>query len=196
MTWFMRWYGRRIVNVNVNILVAGALALAITVGVMHLFQEYGLDWRIHDELAQKLGSRWTLKQTAIISAVTFVVDLIADVAVYYLLHWLANHLPRKLPRIIEPAYANLSFMKDATIVQAQRAILSPLLYVIALGLQWYMLHHDSSVGVATAVGFGVGIVTTRILHTTWMLWVERRARRDAARAIETRTHPPAAEPRD
>src|SRR5262245_26294593 len=112
----LRWYQRRIVNVNVNIIAAGILALGITVGVMHT-----LDRTFH------FGNK------AVISGLTFVVDLIADVAVYYLLHWVANHMPRQTERIINPAYADMSFLKDASLVQFERALLSPLLYIIALG---------------------------------------------------------------
>lgn len=36
----------------------------------------------------------------------------------------------------------MSFIHDAGIVQVQRAILSPLLYVLWLGTQSYLLHHQ------------------------------------------------------
>ncbi len=172
MDWLIRWYSRRVVNVNVNVIVAGALALGITVAIMHLLDRTGLFTRIE--------GRFHLPAKVQIGVTTFVVDLVADVVVYYALHWLANHMPRQTARIINPAYANLSFVKDATLVQMERAALSPLLYLIALGIQHWMLNRHAGVGEATAIGFGVGIGTTRVLHTAWMLLQERRFLRKLA----------------
>lgn len=176
MGWFARLYDRRVVNVNVNIVVAGALALAITVGVMHM----GEQWRVIDWLDEKLPVRREL----IINILTFFVDLIADVTVYYVLHWLANHAPRKTPRIVpkitqgitQAGLDTMSFVRDATLVQFERAVLSPFLYIVALGTQHVMISKGSGVARATAIGFACGIFLTRLLHTLWMLRNERRAR--------------------
>lgn len=67
-----------------------------------------------------------------------------------------------------------AFVRDATKVQVERMILSPILYVIALGGQHALLHAHVPVAWATAIGFGAGILTTRILHTIFM-WREERA---------------------
>jgi putative flippase GtrA len=181
-----RLYDYRIVNVNVNILVAGAAALGITVGVMQAAAAGGLlgtmsrwvdgrqfSFRGYEVHADKL----------VLSGLTLVVDLVADVAVYYGLHWLANHMPRTAPRRKDHPYADLSFMRDATLVQFERALLSPVLYIIALGLQSKMLHEGYGVATATAVGFTVGIICSRALHTLWMLRAERRAGRRSAADI-------------
>lgn len=187
MNWFLRLYDRRIVNVNVNIVLAGACALGITVGVMALAESWGLiDWlsrHVPDLKAYAFGRGFEFSGRAIvITSMTFLVDVVADVAVYYLLHWVANHMPRSVPRIKHRAYASLSYMRDATLVQFERALLSPLLYIVALGLQHWMLNHGSSIAKATTYGFAAGILAARLLHTLWMLRAERRAEQAAAMA--------------
>jgi len=165
-------YDRRFVNVNVNVIVAGVLAMGITVGVMHSAGQLGLDTEGETD-------------KYLVTGLTFVVDLIADVAVYYLLHWFANHMPRKIARARSPRYADLSFVRDATLVQFERAVLSPLLYLIALGTQHALLRYDYSIAGATALGFTLGIATTRILHTLYMYRMEARSRvRSADRVVE------------
>lgn len=168
MQWFTRLYAKRIVNVNVNIILAGVLALAITVLVMGTLGKLGVDERI--------ATKTNLSDKLIVGALTFVVDLLADVSVYYGLHWAANHAATSSRRILNPAYANLSFMKDATLVQVQRAALSPILYILALGGQHLMLHNGHSIAFSTTVGFVSGIAVTRILHTLWMIAEERKLR--------------------
>jgi hypothetical protein len=172
MSWFMRQYQRRIVNINVNIILAGALALGITALVMHLAVHLGFE----NIIAQRVG----VHRKLVIAVMTFVVDLIADVTVYYGLHWYANHVPATLGgkgRLVTPEYAHLSFMQDATIVQVERMVLSPILYVIALGLQHVLLRHGIDVATATAIGFGCGLAVTRLLHTLWMLHRDRRTQK-------------------
>lgn len=167
MGWFTRLYDHRIVNVNVNIVVAGILALGITVGAMHLADRWGLiGW---------LDQTLPVSRELIINTLTFGVDIIADVAAYFVLHWLANHMPRRAPRTKRPAYAAISFVRDATLVQFERAILSPLLYLIALGTQHAMLKHGYTIATSTAVGFAAGIGVVRVLHSGWMVRNERRA---------------------
>jgi hypothetical protein len=73
------------------------------------------------------------------------------------------------------AYAGLTFMRDATLVQFERAMLSPVMYIAALGLQQRLLHIGWGLEAATTAGFIVGIAMTRTLHTMWMLRAERRA---------------------
>jgi hypothetical protein len=179
MDWLARLYARRIINVNVNIIVAGALALGFTVVVMTLIGRAGLDERIHT--ASGLSGKF------IVGGLTFIVDLVADVAVYFLLHWLANHLPRKGANLINPAYAKMTFLEDAGRVQVQRACLSPVLYVIALGGQHALLHLEYSIAASTTIGFVSGITVTRILHTAWM-WLEERHLAKAQRVPMTNTH--------
>jgi len=167
MGWFTRLYDRRVVNVNINIVIAGILALGITVGVMHLADVWGMIGWLDEHLP--------VSREFIINFLTFLVDVVADVAVYYVLHFLANHMPRRAPRLKGPGYADMSFVRDATLVQFERAILSPLLYVIALGLQHWLLKAGHTIAYSTAVGFIAGVGAVRVLHTFWMLRNEKRA---------------------
>jgi hypothetical protein len=192
MSWLARLYDRRIVNVNVNIIVAGLAAMGITVGVMHIADQLGVFARIEGWLPERIrtidghlfGHAFQIQsQKLIISGLTFIVDLIADVGVYFGLHWLANHMPRKTPRLTNPAYADLSFMRDASLVQFERAILSPLLYIVALGLQNTLMHHGVGIGKATAIGFSAGILTSRTLHTIWMAHNERKNGQKTATSV-------------
>lgn len=186
-------YDYRIVNVNVNILVAGVVALVITAGIMHMAEQTGVlgtltEWA-KSHRPRVLGFQLH-GDKMVVSGLTFIVDLIADVLVYYGLHWLANHMPRSRTRPKTGAYADLSFMRDATLVQFERALLSPILYIAALGLQSKLLHEGHGVGFATSVGFAVGLVLSRALHTIWMMRAERKAGvRSAADVVGPDTAP-------
>ncbi|MFO0832054.1 MAG: hypothetical protein U0637_09440 [Phycisphaerales bacterium] len=167
--WFARWYAKRVVNVNVNILLAGAIAIGIMWVVMHFVNVLDIDGH--------LSRRLNVNVKYINMSLSFLIDLVADLAVYYVLHWYANHAPGKLGgKLINPEYSDLSFMQDATKIQFERMVLSPILYGIAMGLQWLLLHKEVRPPTAAAVGFAVGICTTRTLHTLWMLWESRRKR--------------------
>ncbi|HYE60541.1 MAG TPA: hypothetical protein VD997_00970 [Phycisphaerales bacterium] len=196
MTWLRAFYSRRIVNVNVNVVAAGLIALAITIGVMHLADRWGLIARLQgiapDFGFDLLGRRFELEgHKFVISGLTFVVDLLADVLVYYGLHWLANHMPaQKCRPQTTVAYADLSFMRDASLVQFERAIISPLLYLVALGLQNTLMHKGVSIEKATAAGFVLGIFTSRLVHTLWMLRQERKALQRLRTSAATTPPPP------
>lgn len=156
----LQLYNNRIVNVNVNVLAAGILALGPTVLVVHLSRHFGVDDT----------------DKFLITAITFVADLVSDVSIYFGLHWLANHRPgvRRLSQV-DQAYRQMSFLRDAGTVQIQRAILSPLLYTVAFGTLYALLHAGFAREIASAVGLIAGIILTRILHTVWMLRWERAA---------------------
>jgi len=149
-----RFYARRIVNINVNVVVAGLIALALTLVPVHFSRHAG----IH--------AKWA------IVLITFVSDLLFDVAIYYLLHWVANHMPARW-RIkttqtgeVKP---RLGFFRDATLVQFERALLAPAYYVVALGIQYLMLHGGVDRVPATIWAYAGGIFVTRALHSMWML---------------------------
>ncbi len=162
LRWLGQCYARRIVNVNVNIVLAGVLALPPTLLAVWIAHRLGVPqgWRI--------------------SLITFLTDITADVAVYFVLHWLANHWPalhvlrREEPD--EPAKQRLSFFKDATLVQVERAALSPLLYLLLLGTQYILIHRGMHPVPATVIAFALAIGATRTLHTIWMYKQERKAR--------------------
>lgn len=203
MEWLARLYARRIINVNVNIIAAGILALAFTAAFMHFF----VAWQWDHAIANFLGF---VSYKVVITAVTFLVDLVADLGVYYILHWYANHAPSRFgakvldPELAEPSLGSdlaeirqslrPSFLRDATKVQVQRIILSPILYIIALGGQHALLHAHVNVAAATAIGFGAGILVTRILHTLYMLREDRLARAAAQVALAARRSPDGTNP--
>lgn len=181
MVLIARLYARRIVNINVNVILAGVLAMLLTLIPVHL-------------------SRHFTDHKPTIMAVTFVSDVIFDVIIYYVLHWLANHMPKRRQQR-DTAIADLSFLKDASLVQFERALLAPIYYGCAMGLQWMLLHAQESGTVArlatsifgkesnsrfvisrelaTAIALIGGILVTRTLHTIWMIRQERRRQRAA-----------------
>lgn len=177
--WAARAYRRRIVNVNVNILLANALAVGLTNAVVYFLQDIGI------------ASHW-LK-----IVFTMGIDMFFDVALYYALHWMANHWPSRLPerglRDVLEESPKPSFFRDATTVQAQRLCLSPLFYAITvIGMKWALLSGWNWV-FASAAAFGTAIVTTRVLHTLWMLRSDRLAREGIRPAplVPFPTNPPA-----
>jgi hypothetical protein len=196
MSWVASLYNRRIINVNVNVVAAGIFALIITVGVMKLAEWWGFIEKLQgiapDFSFELFGKTYQLHgHKLVISGMTFLVDLVADVAVYYGLHWVANHMPRRGGRPqTSTAYADLSFVRDATLVQFERAVLSPLLYIIALGLQNTLLHRGVSLETSTAVGFITGIAATRAVHTMWMLRQEEKALKRIKAAATAQVPPP------
>ncbi|MBX3389932.1 MAG: hypothetical protein KF691_10820 [Phycisphaeraceae bacterium] len=152
------WYARRIVNVNINIIAAGFLALVPVSICVHF---------IH--------STKFIENAKAIAAITFVLDVVFDFSIYFCLHYLANHGPFRKFVSHNPAYRGMSFLHDAGLVQMQRAILSPMLYIIWLWVQHYLIAESSiGAGWATAIGGVIGIGTSRIVHTIWMLVEERR----------------------
>lgn len=162
MDFLARLYAKRIVNVNVNIIVAGLLAMLLTLIPVHLSHNF-------------THNHWA------ILGITFLSDLIFDVVIYYALHWLANHVPWRHtfgldnPEVTRPAV----FFRDATIIQGQRAILSPILYSIFLGLQLYLLKQGIAREWAAVIGLSSGILCTRVIHTIWMLHADRKAAKNA-----------------
>lgn len=180
--WCVRCYRRRIVNVNVNIIVAGLLAMGVTVAAMKGLEHIDVPAKLAKlvRMPWELGPfTWTEK--TVISILTLVIDLVADVLVYYVLHWLANHVPKKAAKIghiiddLNPAYAHLTFVQDATMVQVERLVLSPLFYIIAMGGQQMILHADhSAVATSVAVPFTTAILITRCIHTVWMHYQQKR----------------------
>lgn len=172
--WIVKQYGRRIVNVNVNIVVAGLLAMALATIPVALARAWGVD----------------RTNTALIGLIYAVADFIIDFVLVILLHWMANHWPRKwkssrelvssAEHLVEQAGPPpLPFLKDTTIIQFQRACLSPILYgsygflflpIFKNRLQW-------NPEIACFVAMLCGVLVTRVAHTFWMLHDERRWRR-------------------
>lgn len=161
-----RLYARRIVNINVNVVVAGLLALGLTLIPVHFSRHAG----IHDKRA--------------IVLITFFCDLAFDVAIYYFLHWVANHMPSRwrTKRTRRGAVKErLSYFRDATLVQFERALLAPAYYAVALGIQYGLLHAGVDRVPATVWAYAGGIFVTRALHSLWMLRSPRSRRRSLHR---------------
>ncbi len=176
-----RLYARRIINVNVNIVAAGLLALPPVVLVVYLVQHFGM------------AATHMLKVGPVsfptIAAITLAADVVFDFSIYLGLHWLANHHPwrnrllapadlllDKADKLLVPAHKGLSFIHDAGLVQFERAVLSPVLYAMWLGLQSLLIQRGFSAEWATTIGCVCGIACARALHTIWMLNQERRIR--------------------
>ncbi|MBX3364173.1 MAG: hypothetical protein KF866_05345 [Phycisphaeraceae bacterium] len=147
---FFRTYQRRkIININVNVIVAGLLAIAVAKYPVHVVG----DW---------LGDDRKLLRAIAAAAI----DGIADIIIYYVLHWVANHwrpLAKKGQRRKENAG---SFFKHATLVQFERYMLSPVFYLIAIGLMFTLdKHAGMGHSWAFVCGFITAILVTRVLHT-------------------------------
>lgn len=168
MQFLWRLYQRRIINVNINIALAGFLAMAPTVGIIHLMTTLT---RMPHPADMSQG------QKLFINGMTFIIDIFFDVAIYYGLHWIANHSPWRSEKLADASKPQ--FLKDASIVQFERACLSPLFYIIALGGQNLLMQLNVGAARATAVCFSTAIVVSRVLHTLWMLRQERLAQRKA-----------------
>lgn len=167
-----RLYSRRIVNVNVNILLANIVAVSLTAPVVHYSVEYARAWGFEQP------HNW------VIVGFTLLVDLVFDVALYYGLHWVANHWPRRLHGPVSQTTKHLleetpkpSFFRDATIVQGQRLMLSPLFYLVAIGGQKAALLAGISAGWTVFIGYGSAALLTRTIHTLWMIRSARAAAR-------------------
>ncbi len=151
-----RFYQRkRVININANVIAAGLLALIPTVGAVWFFKHL-----VPDQPA------W------VYTGVSVIADIFADVTIYFLLHWVANHW-RPVAGGSEREKQKLEakpppFWKDASLVQFERALLSPLYYLIAGGLMQILQAHMHA-GWAVLIAFPAGLVATRILHTIWGL---------------------------
>jgi hypothetical protein len=150
---FSIYQRKRIVNINANIIAAGFLAIGLSKAVVHF--TYAL---VPD------GTPLFFTIVAVVS------DMIFDVAIYYALHWIANHWKPFTPRS-ERDKRHLEnkpppFFKDASLVQFERMILSPVYYLIAAGLM-YTLQKNAGLGpgLALLIAFPVGLLTTRLIHT-------------------------------
>jgi hypothetical protein len=187
MQWLARWYARRVINVNVNIIAAGLLALPPTMLAVHFSRHLGVT---EDARLSLLG--YPLDYKIIVLLITFFTDIVFDVAIYFVLHWIANHgswrnklLDKAEHLIVEPAHAGMSYIRDAGVIQFQRFVLSPVLYILWLGTQYVLMWAGVDRVPSMLAGWVIGIGTARILHTLWMLREERltRERRLAARSL-------------
>lgn len=171
MNFLGRLYSQRLINVNVNVVAAGLLAMLLTLIPVHL-------------------TRHITDDKLVIWGVTVGFDVVFDVAIYYALHWVANHKPRRR-RPLVPGVTELSFLRDATLVQFERAMLAPVYYSVFSGVQLWALHTMEREW-AAVFGIVAALTATRILHTIWMLRCERRAAQRRAAVLSSQAQPVAA----
>jgi hypothetical protein len=153
---FHLYQRKRVININVNAVAAGLLAMLPAGGVV---------W--YAERILPAEPHWPFPLIAIGS------DVVFDVVIYFALHWVANHWRPSKSRD-ERAQKALEakappFLRDAVLVQIERAVLSPLFYVIAGGLMHFLQVQGLRPSTAFLVAFPFGLVATRIVHTVWGL---------------------------
>ncbi|QKK08045.1 MAG: hypothetical protein HND58_07565 [Planctomycetota bacterium] len=146
---FELYQRKRIVNINLNILASGLLAVILAKPLVVLVGNW-------------IGPERLLSVTLAAGAV----DMVVDVIIYYALHWFANHWNPPWKRARDARHKR-SFFRDASVVQFERAILSPLYYLVAMGLMYALQHRGMAHGWAFVVGFASGLLVTRVVHTVW-----------------------------
>lgn len=158
---FKLYQRKKIVNINVNIIVAGLAAIAISAWPVQLTVHF---------IQNRLGWHATWIETV----VAMMIDGVVDVAIYFGLHWIANHwrpLRPLSPEDETDRHADKgSFWRTATFVQAERYLLSPIFYLVAMGGMWLLRDNtDLAVKWAFMISFTIAIITTRVIHTIWGL---------------------------
>lgn len=154
---FRLYQRKRVININANVIAAGLGSTAIVVVLIWI-------------LKIGFGTRWPSWGYTLFS---FGADVVLDVAIFTGLHWIANHWrplkPRTKREKLQLAATAPPHLEDTAKVQLERAILSPLYYLLAVagteGLQRAGLHPAWAV----AVAYPVGLLVTRTIHTVWGL---------------------------
>lgn len=145
----------RLVNINFNVIASGLMAIAIA--------KYPV---------ARLGAWIGPEHKLLITVGAAAIDMFVDVSLYYGLHWIANHW-RPSGKLPKAKSRHGSFFKDATLIQFERAILSPLYYVVAGGLMYVLQHKGIKPSWAFVWAFSSGIFVTRLAHTLWGLQTGR-----------------------
>ena len=153
---FRLYQRKRVININANIVVSGLVSTAIVMALL---------WFIRDVL----HIHWpTWGYTAFAGGA----DLVFDVGMFAGLHWVANHwrpshgrTPEEEAKLCAPAPNAIA---DTTRLQFERAVISPLYYIIALaGTEMLQQQHTMHPAWAVAIAYPAGLVVTRTLHTVW-----------------------------
>lgn len=144
---------KRIININLNVIAAGLLAIACTKGVI---------WLVY--LLAPRSPAWLFTTIALVS------DMVFDVVIYYALHWCANHTKPILRRGEVARPKPPAFLKDATLIQFERALLAPIYYILAGALMHILQDLGWTPGWAMVAAFTTGLMTTRFLHTAMGLY--------------------------
>lgn len=198
-----RFYAKRIVNVNINIVLAGLLALGPTVLFVYLLRYAGIQQPLTQTDKLIIHAVTLVSDVTFDVLFYYVLHWIAN---HWPRKFRRGIWPRcpscgydrsgmfdaeacpacgaepyefagmddaTQEKLLHP---RRGFLRDSTIVQFQRSLLSPLLYVSWFGLQNLLMQWGVEQEIATVVGFCLGILMTRTLHTMWMLREERNER--------------------
>jgi len=152
---FRLYQRRRVININANIAFAGIVSTAMVAGLL---------WA----LKHVFSTGWPTWGYTAFSVVT---DMILDVAIFVVLHWVANHW-RPLRARDHREHLELSALppphvQDAARVQLERAVISPLYYLIAAGGTEICQRLGLAPYLAVMIAYPVGLIATRTLHTFW-----------------------------
>ncbi|MEL6329858.1 MAG: hypothetical protein AAFR38_09365 [Planctomycetota bacterium] len=154
-----RFYQRkRVVNINANVVAAGLLSTLVVAGILAIMKRViGTDW-------PSLG--YTLFSAA--------ADIVLDLAIFAALHWIANHWrPMRGASKREELELSASAphpIHDATKIQVERAVISPLYYLLAMGgMEALQRFADWRPYTAVIVAYCAALVITRTVHTFWGL---------------------------
>ncbi|MEN0019847.1 MAG: hypothetical protein AAF747_03075 [Planctomycetota bacterium] len=153
---FRLYQRRRVINLNTNIVAAGLLSTLLVMAIVWLMKRAGL-----------ILPTWGFTTTSI------VLDIVLDVAIFTGLHWVANHwrpLRGKHARErAELAAAPPPFVQDTAQLQVERAVISPLYYLLAGGMTEILQRLSWSPVWAIALAYPAALLVTRVVHTTWGL---------------------------
>ncbi len=154
---FRLYQRRRIINLNANIIASGLLSTVVVMVLLWVLKLLGAEW-----------PTWGY------TAFSVVADLIFDVAIFAGLHWVANHWRPLRPGDCPEARAVLdakrpSYLKDTGRLQFERAVISPVYYIIAAGLTETLQRQGMSPVWAVGIAYPIGLAATRCLHTMWGL---------------------------
>ncbi|MGP1273518.1 MAG: hypothetical protein ACTS22_09310 [Phycisphaerales bacterium] len=152
---FRFYQRRRIININANIVASGLLSTLMVMGLLWF-------------LKSVVGTSWPTWGYTAFSAVA---DLVLDVGLFAWLHWVANHW-RPLNGRTEREQAELHAPRpnpvvDATQLQFERAVISPLYYIMAIAGTEALQQHGMHPAWAVAIAYPAGLAVTRTIHTIW-----------------------------
>ncbi|MEM7756340.1 MAG: hypothetical protein AAF297_11975 [Planctomycetota bacterium] len=154
---FRLYQRKRVININANVIAAGLGSTAIVAGLLALLK-YAVktDWPTWGYTAFSLGA-----------------DIVLDVAIFAGLHWIANHWRpskgRSQKEKLELGAAAPPHLEDTARVQIERAILSPLYYLIAVAATEALQQLGLRPYWAVLIAYPLGLLVTRTLHTWWGL---------------------------
>jgi len=148
---FSLYQRRRVVNINVNVVASGMLAIVLAKGPVML-----------------IGNLIPDEHDLLFTLVATLIDGAFDICLYYGFHWYTNHRLPLLKNRGKPGRTGprrRSFFKDASLIQFERVLLSPVYYGIAIGLTYTLIQLDVDRSWSFVIGFMTGMLVTRVLHT-------------------------------